>query len=214
MTSKSSKKRTYRSPRRQRQAQATRRTILEAANRLFLEHGYAATTLTMCAHAAGVSLPTVTSIFGTKLGLLDAVIKLGVREIDTEAPLAERPVWRDMLAELDPAEQLRKFAAIGRQIHERTTDIAEIVRGAATADPDIAALRRKMTASRLQDNRLVAESLARKNALGAGWTAERAADVFWVLGSSDLYRMLVVDRNWSPDQYERWLASALAQVLR
>ena len=49
-------KRQYNSPRRQEQAAATRRSILEAAQRLFERDGYPATTMEMVATEAGVAL--------------------------------------------------------------------------------------------------------------------------------------------------------------
>jgi AcrR family transcriptional regulator len=209
----SESKRSYHSPRRQEQAQETRQKILAAAERLFASDGYAATTLPSVAREAGVSPATITVAFGTKPALLDALIKSTVRGDEAPEPLAQRSWWQEMLQEADPARQLRLFAAIGRRIHERTTDIAEIVRGAATADPEIALLRQRLGESRFQDNREVAESLARKGALDSGVTVEQATDLIWTLASADVYRMLVVDRGWSAERYEEWLASTLAHSI-
>jgi len=186
---------------------------MEAAQRLFALHGYAATTLPAIAAEAGVSTATVTAQFGTKLALLDSLIKITVRGDDDPAELAARDWWQEMLAEPDPLQQLRRYAAISRQIHERTVDIAEIVRGAATAAPEIAALPRRLGESRLQDARQVAESLAGKGALRNDVTIAHATDMFWALGSSEMYRVLVVDRGWSPAEYEQWLARALIAEL-
>jgi TetR/AcrR family transcriptional regulator, regulator of autoinduction and epiphytic fitness len=204
-----SRKRPYYSPRRQEQARETRQRILTAARRLFTAHGYVATTLPAIAREAGVSPATITVLFGTKQVLLDALIKSTVRGDDTAAPVSQRDWWQEMLCEPDPRRQLALFAAIGRRIHEQTTDIAEIVRGAAAADRDIAAMRQALSESRLQDVREVAESLADRGALATGTTLEQATDQLWVMGSSDIYRMLVVERGWTPEQYEQWLASSL-----
>jgi AcrR family transcriptional regulator len=51
--------RRYESPRRREQAEATRREILDAAERLFLSDGYAVTTMAAIAQEARVSLRTV-----------------------------------------------------------------------------------------------------------------------------------------------------------
>jgi len=209
----SDRKRSYHSPRRQEQAQETRQKILAAAERLFVSDGYAATTLPSVAREAGVSPATITVAFGTKPALLDALIKSTVRGDEAPAPLDQRSWWQEILQVPDPARQLRLFAAIARRIHQRTTDIAEIVRGAATADPEIALLRQKLGESRLQDNREVAESLARNGALAPGVTVEQATDLIWTLASADVYRMLVVDRGWSAEQYEEWLASTLVHSI-
>lgn len=207
------KKRSYHSPRRDEQARETRQRILAAAHSLFVSNGYAATTLPAVAREAGVSAATVSVVFATKLRLLDALIKASVRGDELSAPLATRPWWQEMLREADPVRQFRLYARIARRIRERTADIAEIVRGAATADPEIAALRRGLRESRLQDCRGVAEALAAKQALCAGITVERATDLLWMLDSAETYWMLVVERGWSPGQYEEWLAQVLIHSL-
>ncbi len=209
----SRKKRSYRSPRREEQARETRQRIVAAAERLFASHGYAATTLPSVAQEAGVSPATITVAFGTKPALLDALIKSTARGDEAPEPLAQRSWWQEMLLEPDSARQLRLFAAIVRRIHDRTTDIAEIVRGAAAADPEIAAMRQRLGESRLQDNREVAESLAHKRALAAGITVEQATDLIWTLTSADVYRMLVVDRGWPADRYEGWSESTLVHSI-
>ncbi len=85
--------------------------------------------------------------------------------------------------------------------------------GAATADPEIADLRRNLHDRRLKDTRMVAESLSAKQALCSDLTVERATDLLWALGSAEMYRMLAVDRGWSSAQYEQWLASSLHHAL-
>ena len=206
-------KRRYHSPRRQAQAQATRARLLEAARRLFVAHGYAATSLPAIARAAGVSAPTVTAVFGSKPAILDALIATTIRGAEAPTPLRERDWWQAMLREPDPRRLLERYAANVRGIHERTTDIFEIVRGAATAAPELAAKRNALAAGRLRDSGTVADALAARQALGAGMTAEQATDVVWALASGELYRMLVVERCWLAEQYEHWLAEGLAAVL-
>ena len=203
------KKRSYNSPRRQEQARETRKRILEAAQRLFVSEGYVAATLPEVAREAGVSPATITVAFGTKLALLNALVRSEVRGDEEPAPVAQRYWWQEMLAEPDPVRQLTLFAGIAQRIHGRTTDIAEIVRGAAAVDPELAAWRQELGESRLQDAREVVESLVRKQALAADITASRAIDLLWTLGSSEFYRTLVVERGWPPEQYEQSLASLL-----
>jgi AcrR family transcriptional regulator len=209
----SAKKRTYHSPRREEQARETRRRILDAAQHLFASGGYVATTLPAVAREAGVSPATITVTFGTKLELLDALVKSTVRGDASPEPLDQRSWWQEMLGESDPVHQLHLFAAINRRIHERTTDIAQIVRSAAAADPELASLRRAVGESHLRDVTEVAESLAGKHALAYGVTVEYAVSLLWTLGSSEVYRMLVVERAMLPEQYEQWLASSLTYSL-
>lgn len=209
----STTKRPYHSPQRQEQARQTRRQILEAARRLFAERGYAATTLPGIAREAGVSAPTVTAIFGTKRGLLEALIHLIVRGDEEAAPLTARPWWQEMVEEPDPRRQLQLYAAATRRIQARSADLFAIMQGAAAADPEIAALLRQTHEGRYRDVRAISESLAEKGALPPGMTIEEATDLHWTLCSAQVFRLLVVERGWPPDRYERWLASALIHDL-
>lgn len=209
----SANKRTYHSPRREEQARETRQRILDAAQRLFVSNGYVAATLPAVAREAGVSPATITVTFGTKLELLDALVKSTVRGDGAPEPLDQRSWWQEMLGESDPVRQLHLFATVNRRIHERTTDIAQIVRSAAAADPELASLRGAVGESHLKDVTQVAEALADRHALAPGTAVEYAVSLLWTLGSSEVYRMLVVERGLLPEQYEQWLALSLIHSL-
>jgi len=56
-------------------ARARRRAILEAASELFLEKGYAETTLAEVVARSGGSLATLYSLFGSKRGLFEAILR-------------------------------------------------------------------------------------------------------------------------------------------
>src|SRR5437764_7435333 len=123
-------KRRYESPRRRAQADATRRDILEAAQRLFEADGYAATTMADIATEANVALKTVYLAFQTKSGLLRTLWNLLLRGDESDRPVAERRWYLDVLEENDPERQLRLNAsnsAIGKQ---RISAILEVIRSA------------------------------------------------------------------------------------
>src|SRR3974390_3293143 len=82
--------RRYRSPRREQQARATRAGIIAAAARRFLARGYAGTTMRAVAAGAGVALPTVELVFGTKATLLKAVIDVAIAGDDEPVPMLDR----------------------------------------------------------------------------------------------------------------------------
>src|ERR671937_2858840 len=106
MSSAVKRKRRYESPRRREQAAATRRQILDAAQRLFEQQGYAATTMAAIAREAGVALKTVYVAFETKSGLLRALWHLLLRGDEGDAPVSERPWYREAIEEPDPERQL------------------------------------------------------------------------------------------------------------
>lgn len=166
-----------------------------------------------CGPASWWQQPTVTAVFRTKPALLQALIQSTVRGDEAPVPLALRPEWQEMLDEPNPVRQLARYAAQVRRIHERTTDIFEIVRGAATADAELAELRRELGIRRLGDMRTVAESLQQKAALCPGMHVDEATDLLWALGSAEMFRMLVVDRSWPPQWYEHRLTRLLQEAI-
>src|SRR6266496_5029942 len=73
MSAPVNRRRTYDSSGRQAQARRNRAAIVVAARRLFLEHGYTATTMSTIANDAGVSVETIYKVFGKKPGVLAAL---------------------------------------------------------------------------------------------------------------------------------------------
>src|SRR6266487_7168082 len=106
--------RRYESPRRREQAAATRREILDAAQRLFEKQGYGATTMAAIAAEAGVALKTVYVAFETKSGVLRALWHLLLRGDEEAATVGERAWYREVLDEPDPGRQLRLTARNSR----------------------------------------------------------------------------------------------------
>src|SRR6059058_1034582 len=131
MTEPVKKTRRYESPRRREQAAATRRQILEAAQRLFEQQGYATTTMAAIAAEAGVALKTVYVAFETKSGVLRALWNVLLRGDDADVPIPDRQWYRDILAEPDPERQLRGGARNSRIVKERIAGVLETIRGAA-----------------------------------------------------------------------------------
>src|SRR6266513_1946290 len=115
MTTKAKTRRRYDSPRRREQAAATRRALLEAAQRLFEERGYATTTMAEIAAEAGVALKTVYVVFETKSSILRALWHLLLRGEDDEVPVGEQPWYREVIEEPDPERQLRLTARNSRR---------------------------------------------------------------------------------------------------
>ena len=207
-------KRRYESPRRREAAAATRREILEAAERLFERQGYAATTMAAIAAEARVALKTVYVAFETKSGVLRALWNLRLRGERDELPVAQQQWYREVLDEPDPERQLRLDARNSRVVKLRIAAVLEMIRGAAPIDPDIAALWSRIGTEFHANQRVIAQSLADKGALAPGLDVERAADILWTINHPNLWQLLVGERGWTPEQYEAWCADILcAQLL-
>ncbi len=132
--------RRYDSSRRREQAAATRREILDAAERLFARDGYRPTTMAALAAEAGVAAKTVYVAFETKSGVLRALWNARLRGDEGEAPVAERAWYREVLDETDPVRRLRLNARNSRAAKVRLGPVLDLIRDAAPADRDIAEL--------------------------------------------------------------------------
>ena len=208
-------KRRYESPRRRAQAAETRRQILEGAQRLFERQGYAATTMAAIAAEAGVALKTVYVAFETKSGVLRALWNLLLRGDDDNVPVGEREWYRALLEEPDPVRQVRLTASISRTVKEQAGTLLGVIRSAAPVDADIAALWGRIQTEFYDNQRVIVESLDSKRALHPGLDVTRATDILWTLNNPDVWLLLVGERGWTPEQFERWFGNTIcAQLLR
>ena len=213
MTSSVKSRRRYRSPKRQAQAAATRDEIVEAARTLFVERGYAGASLGDIAEAAGVSLATVKLVFGTKPKILTATWDRAVKGADDPRPVADQPWFREMMASPDPRRHLELQAQVGTAVKARIAPLVEVIRAAAPSDPEIAGLWARMQGEFYDNQRATIRALRRKGTLRAGRTEREATDILWTLNHPSVYQLLVGERGWSSERYERWLVATLAEQL-
>lgn len=206
-------RRRYESSRRQEQAAGTRWAVLDAARRLFLEHGYAATTVSAIAGEAGVSVETVYKAFGNKPGLVKAVFDVSIVGDDEPVPLVERDRVRRIQEEPDPR---RKLAIYGEHLAEtapRSVPVQLLVRDAAATNPGAAVVWRQMAGERLTGMTMFAQHLHADGHLRPGLTVDDARDVLWTYNSAEVYDLLVLQRGWEPERYGRWVADAMVAAL-
>ena len=83
--------RPYRSTLRDEQARATQRRIVAAGHDLFVEQGYAPTTIDAIAAHAGVSRKTVFTSVGGKAAVLKLAWDWALAGDDEPVPMADRP---------------------------------------------------------------------------------------------------------------------------
>jgi AcrR family transcriptional regulator len=203
------------SPARRDQARTrlARAAVVEAARGLFLERGYGATTIDAISEHAGVPPATVYRLFSSKVGILKSVLDVSIVGDHDDVPMAQRPEVRSLRARPDPRQQLTVFVEIVAQVNGRIEPLYRILVSAAGTDRDAAALLDDLTRQRQLGQRVISRALARAGALRPDLKERDAADVIHALMSPEMYRLLVVDRGWDPDRYERWLTRTLVDQL-
>ena len=205
-------RRPYRAPRRDAIRNQTRQHIRSAARELFLNHGYAATTLAQVGEQAGVSRRYVQMAFGSKAELLSEVIKVAVAGDDAPVPLARRERWTAMLG-AGGQGTLTAYAALSTEICERTAGLLAVATTAAESDEELAEMRASALHQRHQDCATVIGALSADGSLTSEYTPAEAADIFYALTSPETFLVLTRERGWPPARYEKWLARTLATTL-
>jgi AcrR family transcriptional regulator len=207
------KGRSYDSPRRQGRTEAARAAVVAAGRRLFEEQGFPATTMDSISAAADVPIATVYRLFGSKGGVLAAVLDIAFVGDDEPVALHERPTAQRAAAEEDPRRMLAGYARLAREVLGRSGSIQHVLRSAASVDADAAELLARVNGQRLAGQARVARALAERGVLDDGITEGDATDIIYVLMAPETHRILTVERGWSDDRYEAWLADCLVSTL-
>ena len=205
--------RPYEGAARQARTRRTRAAVVEAAQRLFVERGYAATTIEAISDQSDTPQATVYRLFSSKLGILKAVLDVSVGGDDETVAMADRPQVRALLSDVDPEKQLAGFAALLREVLARVGPVHRILADAARSDEDAAVLLAEIARQRHEGQRRIARSIARSGALRPGLRERDAADILHALASPEVYGLLVFDRGWSGERYQKWLQSVLVDQL-
>lgn len=203
--------RRYVSPRRQEQARQTRRAILDAAAKLFVDPGYAATPLTAVAAEAGVAVQTVYAVFGNKRQLLSDLVDVTLVGDDEPVAMADRSFVADVRALTGLRAKLTLFARHLAETHARQVNVMLALAGAASADADAAAIWRKNLDDRHRGMMMFAADLAATGEVLV--SQERAADVLWLAQDVRNYDWLVRERGWPVGRFERWFVDGVTAVL-
>jgi AcrR family transcriptional regulator len=206
--------RAYDSPLRREQARQTQRRIVDAAYRLLLDQGYAATTMAAVAEAAGVSPQTVYKAFGTKAALVKRVYDVTLVGDDEPVPLGEREDVRAAHDEPDPRRFLAWYADLGRTLLERLAPLLTVVLGGArSGERELVELVATMNGERLKGTTMAAVRLDELGALRPELSVEQARDLIWTLNSLEVWDLLVIQRGWTPDAYSAWVGQAMADAV-
>ena len=199
-------------PRRER-ARATHRRIVKAAYELFCEQGYADTTMTQVAEAAGVAVQTVYFTFHTKAALLARAYELAVGGEDEPRIPQQQPWYAAMVVEPDLVQALRQLVTGVGEIIRRVTPLYLVARVTADSDPDTAQVLAFSERLRADGYQGALELLRAKAELRPGLSLERATDVLLLLLGRDAYHALVDERGWSHAEWVDWTVSAVADQI-
>jgi AcrR family transcriptional regulator len=199
--------------RREARAAATRSRIVDAALRLFVEGGYAATTVEMIAREAAVAPATVYQAFGTKYAILARAFDVTVAGDSHLVAILEREWVQSLRAEEDPVRRLEIVVHHTATISARTSAIKEVLRDAAATEPQVGEFLAEDTRRRYQTQRALVQLALDPTSRGEGTDRPEAAATYFALVNSNTYQLLVDHLGWSFEQWERWLLRILRREL-
>ena len=206
------KPRSYRSPLRAQHARDTRRRIRDAADELFRERGYAATSMDDIARTAGVSRQTVFGAFGSKAMLLKEALDVRLAGDDEPIALADRPEAKRILSARDPREAIRQLASLYLETGVRMLPLWPALYAGAASDPELAELVAFYERGLQEGPTALVDVVADLGALRRGRSRRQAKQAMYLLLLPSTMHA-AVSMGWSPRQIERWLTECLEALL-
>ena len=165
------------------------------------------------AAAAGVSVPTVELLFGTKAQLLHVVIDVAIAGDDEPVPVLSR-VWT---AEAKSARALSDFLAAVAQVvceaQARSAGVMLAAYEAAASDPDIHVLIADREQQRQRTAGWIVDGVMARAALRPELDPNAAIDTVWLLMDPVIFSRLTENRDWSTDRYASWFAASVTRLL-
>jgi AcrR family transcriptional regulator len=204
---KSSTRRSYSSELRAQAAEDTRKSILDAATFLFGRKGIDKVTIADIGERAGVAASTVYAIFKSKDGILRALMQRSLFGPSFQAA-------QDLLAGItDPVRLIEVTSHVSRAIYASESSDLGLLRSASGFSPALKKMEQEFERIRydMQEKRL--QALFKAGKARHGLTLDEARRILWMYTSRDVYRMLVHEGGWTPDQYQAWLSRTLLEAL-
>ena len=202
--------RTYDASGRRQRALRQHSTALAAARVLFLERGYAATTVESIATAGGVSAATIYKSYGGKAGL---VRELGQRALAGAGPVPAEARSNSLRSNGDPRLLIEGWGRLAAEVSPRLSPLLLLLRTAAQHDSEAAALYEQLARTRLRRMADNARHLVDAGHLRVGVTAQDAVDILWLCSSPELYELVIIQRRWTLAKFSRFVTATMIGAL-
>jgi len=207
------KKQPAKSSSRREKATATRERILDVAQQLFSEHGYAGTTMQAIADGADVAVQTVYFVFHTKGELLRQLLKtVGGRPEDSLETM-DRDWVHEAMTDSCGRRSIALMVEHGTDIYARIAPVWAAIGQGASVEPEVADVWQGIVEQRRQGIRRLAESLAARGYLREGLRVDRAADIVYGLHRPETFAVFVDECGWSVKELKAWLYRILCDQL-
>jgi AcrR family transcriptional regulator len=211
VNTRSGRRRSYDSSRRQEQARQARERIMDVALEKFLADGFASTTVAAIAEDAAVSPDTLYKAFGGKPGLVRALCERGLQ--GSGATPAEQRSDALLQSEQNPTQLMLALGRMACEVAPRVAPLMLLLKAAVDTDPDMEQLLTELNDTRLQRMTDNARHLIGRGIIRSDLSVEEAGEISWIYTSPELYGLLVGDRGWSPERFGAFVGHSLAAAL-
>ncbi len=206
-------KRPYDASRRKASARQTRRAILDAAAELFVEPGYGGTRMADIAEAAGVAVPTITAHFGSKKGLLSAVLDVSIAGDDEPVAMAGRSFVDDIAALPAARDKLGRYADELWATMGRVAGVLLALESAAAVDSDAAAILAKNADERLAAMTMFGAGLAATGEVRPELSRDAVVSILVLAMDVRNYDWLVRRRGFDAAAFRDWYVGSVAGAI-
>lgn len=207
------KKQINKSKTRSEKAAATRQRILDAAQRLFSEYGYAGTTMQAIADEADVAVQTVYFVFHTKGELLRQLLMSVGRRPEDPLETMQRDWVQEAMTDPDGRRSIALMIEHGNDIYARIAPVGAAIGQAASVEPEVAEVWNGLVEERRQGIRRIIDSLATRGQLRAGLAVDRAADIVYGLHRPETFAVFVDECGWPVKEFKAWSYRLLCDQL-
>lgn len=202
------KKRIYSIKNRQIQAKQTKERILASAKLLFESQGFDGFTIEFLAKQAAVSVPTVYSLFKSKIGVLRAVIDSAIDKEQFESLVQNASQEKTLCGYVEIS------ARIATQIYNAEKTFINALRGASSLSAELKNMEKEREERRYKRQEETLKLIANQNEIKETINLTKARDILWAFTGRDMFRLLVIERGWTFEEYEKWLADSLYRILK
>ena len=148
-------------------------------------------------------MPTIYAIFKSKRGVLAALV-------DEALPQKRFTALVDEGMRQESAEKHIEISAkMARQIYDAEKELIDILRGASVLSLELKELEQEREKRRYERQGESAKKLMEQTKL----SPVKIRDILWAFTGRDMYRLFIIERGWSSDAYETWLAETLKKLL-
>jgi AcrR family transcriptional regulator len=185
----------------------SRARVLDAALRLIRKRGDAAVTMAQIAKAARLSRQAVYLHFADRADLMVALARHVNESLGLPAEIQR------LMNSPTGIEMIEAFVSMQARGNPAVWAVARAIDAVRRTDAAAARAWQSRLESRLAGCRAIVSRLKAEGSLRPGLAPSIAADLLWTMTSLRMWEDLVLERGWSPEQYQGYLTNVLMGAL-